>query len=137
MRNAGNRHAPQTWQERLAAAPAVQRLDLLMDAIRAEAARIMRLDEVDGITDERPLRDLGLDSLMAVEMRNALAARVGVKLPATLLFDQPSVSALAAFLANGALAELFPVQAEPGEAAELAGLDAAELSALLDAELGS
>ena len=124
-----------TWQERLAAAPPAQRLELLMDAIRAEAARIMRLDDEGSITDERPLRDLGLDSLMAVEMRNALAARIGVKLPATLLFDQPSVSALAAFLANGALAGLFPAPAEPSENAELAGLDAAELSALLDAEL--
>jgi acyl transferase domain-containing protein/SAM-dependent methyltransferase/NAD(P)-dependent dehydrogenase (short-subunit alcohol dehydrogenase family)/acyl carrier protein len=125
-----------TWQERLAAAPTAQRLEVLMDAIRAEAARIMRLDDEGNITDERPLRDLGLDSLMAVEMRNALAARIGVKLPATLLFDQPSVSALAAFLAGGALAELFPVQPDAGAESELAGLDAAALSALLDAELG-
>jgi acyl transferase domain-containing protein/SAM-dependent methyltransferase/NAD(P)-dependent dehydrogenase (short-subunit alcohol dehydrogenase family)/acyl carrier protein len=125
-----------TLREQLAAIPVSQRLDRLMDAIRAQAARIMRLDEVGNITDERPLRDLGLDSLMAVEMRNALAAQVGAKLAATLLFDQPSVGALAVFLAGSVFAELFPVQPDEGEKTELAGLDVSALSALLDAELG-
>ena len=111
-------------------------MEVLLDAIRAQAARIMRLDDANTITDERPLRDLGLDSLMAVEMRNALAAQVGVKLTATLLFDQPSVSALAIFLAKGALADLFPTALAPETEADLAGLDAAALSALLAAELG-
>ncbi|MCB1921106.1 MAG: SDR family NAD(P)-dependent oxidoreductase, partial [Candidatus Competibacteraceae bacterium] len=122
--------------EQLAAAPLSRRMEVLLDAIRAQAARIMRLDDANTITDERPLRDLGLDSLMAVEMRNALAAQVGVKLTATLLFDQPSVSALAIFLAKGALADLFPTALAPETEADLAGLDAAALSALLAAELG-
>jgi len=125
-----------TLREQLAAIPVSQRLDRLMDAIRAQAARIMRLDEVGNIADDRPLRDLGLDSLMAVEMRNALAAQVGAKLAATLLFDQPSVGALAVFLAGSVFAELFPVQPDEGEKTELAGLDVSALSALLDAELG-
>jgi hypothetical protein len=74
---------------------------------------------------------------MAVEMRNALAAQVGVKLPATLLFDQPSVSALASFLAGGVFAELFPKQPDADAETDLDGLDAAALSALLEAELGA
>ena len=125
-----------TLHEQLAATPLSHRMEVLLDAIRAQAARIMRLDDANTITDERPLRDLGLDSLMAVEMRNALAAQVGVKLTATLLFDQPSVGALATFLAKGALTDLFPTAPAPETEADLAGLDAAALSALLAAELG-
>ena len=46
----------------------------------------------------QPLMEAGLDSLGAVELRNALGARFGVDLPATLTFDHPSVSALAGYL---------------------------------------
>src|SRR5690606_34488099 len=96
-----------TLRLRLAAAPAGRRMDLLCDAIRNEAARIMRRTDPDAIDEERALRDLGLDSLMSVELRNALVAKLDRKLPATLLFDHPSVSALARFVAAEALPDLF------------------------------
>ena len=131
----GNRLGTQTWQGQLVTMPILRRMEALTGMIRAQAARIMRLDKVDSIADDRPLRDLGLDSLMAVEMRNALAAQVGVKLSATLLFDYPSVGVLAHFLARGILAELFPIRLDTSEENALADLDAADLSALLDAEL--
>ncbi|HEY9567318.1 MAG TPA: acyl carrier protein, partial [Thalassobaculum sp.] len=82
----------------------------------------------------RALRDLGLDSLMSVELRNALVAKLDCKLPATLLFDHPSVSALARFVAAEALPHLFAKGRRPAD--DLAGLDADALSELLDAELG-
>jgi len=125
----------ETLRARLAAAPAGRRMDLLGDAIRDEAARIMRHPDPAAIDDQRPLRDLGLDSLMSVELRNALVAKLDRKLPATLLFDHPSVAALAAFVAAEALAELFETPSA-GDADDLAGLDAEALSDLLDAELG-
>ncbi len=44
--------------------------------------------------------DAGLDSLGAVELRNSLAGRFGVELPATVTLDYPSISALAGFIAS-------------------------------------
>ena len=51
------------------------------------------------IGPDEPLMDAGLDSLGAVEFKNALEGRMGVELPVTAVFDYPSVSALAGFIA--------------------------------------
>jgi acyl transferase domain-containing protein/NAD(P)-dependent dehydrogenase (short-subunit alcohol dehydrogenase family)/acyl carrier protein len=124
----------QSWRQAIAATPVGRRMDVLRDAIRAEAARIMRHPNPNGIDEARALRDLGVDSLMSVEMRNALAAKLDHKLPATLLFDHPSVVDLATFIAGDVLADLFVSVQADGDA--LSGLDQDELSNLLDAELG-
>lgn len=83
----------------LAAAPAGERHALLLATVRRQAAAILSLPET-GLDPHRPLNDYGLDSLMAVELRNALAKAVGERLPASLLFDYPNLETLSRFIAE-------------------------------------
>ncbi|MEU2032856.1 SDR family NAD(P)-dependent oxidoreductase [Nocardia amamiensis] len=64
----------------------------LVELVRAHA--MTALGRSAPVADRTPLRELGLDSMMAVELRNALSADLGVRLPATLLFDHPTVAAV-------------------------------------------
>lgn len=88
------------WAESLEALPSAQRRAGLVERIAQQAARALGLSG-DALPDrDASLLQLGLDSLMAVELRNAIANAVGQRLPATLLFDYPSVVQLADFVAT-------------------------------------
>ncbi len=78
--------------------PAVQRRGAIIQHIRQEVIRLVGLPPDQMIDPRQPLNTLGLDSLMAVEMRNALTVALGKSLPATLLFDYPTSEALAGYL---------------------------------------
>ena len=79
----------------LASAPAVRRKTLLVDYVQARALHVLGLPGSHPLDPDQGLRDVGLDSLMAVELRNELQARVAVHLPTTLAFDYPTVNAIA------------------------------------------
>jgi hypothetical protein len=85
----------------LEAAPPASRIALLLDHVRAQTAHVLALAPAD-VSDRAPLSDLGLDSLMAVELRNLLGASLGLEqpLPATLVFDYPTVEAMAGYLTS-------------------------------------
>ncbi|MFY1828321.1 SDR family NAD(P)-dependent oxidoreductase [Myxococcus fulvus] len=70
----------------------------LLSLLQAQAADVLGLSSSSPIDPRRPLQELGLDSLMALQLRNALSAALGRSLPVTLLFDHPSLEQLLDFL---------------------------------------
>jgi acyl transferase domain-containing protein/acyl carrier protein len=90
------------WRTRLAEADSSARSGLLTKFVHEQAARVLRLDPARALNPRQPLQEMGLDSLMAVELRNAVAEGVGRTLPATLMFDYPTVEALSGYLGRQA-----------------------------------
>jgi acyl transferase domain-containing protein/acyl carrier protein len=74
---------------------------VLLEAVRTQTAIVLGRDDAGRIGSDVAFSELGIDSLMAVELRNKLAAVTGLKLPATLVFDYPDPGALAQFLNAG------------------------------------
>jgi acyl-CoA synthetase (AMP-forming)/AMP-acid ligase II/acyl carrier protein len=91
------RQSPRGVRERrsaLLAAAAETRVPMMESIIRGHLARTLRLTE-ERIDSTTPFRNLGMDSLMSLEVRNRLEAELGVTLPATLIWRDPTLSALA------------------------------------------
>jgi acyl transferase domain-containing protein len=88
---------------RLSAEPAGRRFMILQAHVESAASRALGAMAGRSLDPRRPLHELGLDSLMSVELRNALAVSLDYSLPATLLFDYPTVEALTHYLAQSVL----------------------------------
>lgn len=72
----------------------------LLDLLSASVRRVLGLAAHIALDPSAPLKSMGLDSLMAIELRNELARIGGIALPATLAFDLPTLDALAVHLAQ-------------------------------------
>ncbi len=90
---------------RLEEAPPAKRRGLLITHVSEQVGKVIGLDPSQRVGEIVPLNEMGLDSLMAVELRNLLGSGLGLKrpLPATLVFDYPTVAALTDYLANTVL----------------------------------
>jgi acyl carrier protein len=80
--------------------PPQTRRAFLVTYMREQASKVLGLDPALALDPQQPLHELGLDSLMAIELRNALNKAVGRSLPATLLFNYPTIEGLATYLAQ-------------------------------------
>jgi acyl carrier protein len=94
---AGDSDAPE-FARTLAALPATRRLAAATDLVRREAAQVLSHEGAADIDAERAFKDLGFDSLTAIELRNRLTAATGASLPSTVVFEYPTSAALAAHL---------------------------------------
>jgi SAM-dependent methyltransferase len=124
-------------REQLRTALPDERLDLLREFVRAQVVRILKLGK-DQLPDRHArLMDLGFDSLMAVQLRNQLAQGVGLTraLPATLMFDQPTIEAIARYLLGqtAATAETSPSAAHA--VADARVLDERAVAQMSDADI--
>ncbi|MFD8164593.1 SDR family NAD(P)-dependent oxidoreductase, partial [Streptomyces malaysiensis] len=83
---------------RLAGLDAAEQLDVLLDLVRTNVATVLGYAGPETVEPDRSFRELGFDSLTAVELRNALGVVSELRLPATLVFDYPTPVVLAEFL---------------------------------------
>jgi polyketide synthase 12/myxalamid-type polyketide synthase MxaB len=83
-------------------APANKRKPLLIAYIQSQVGKVLGWDSGQKVNEHIPLSEMGLDSLMAVEVRNLLGSGFNLKraLPATLVFDYPTVAAIADYIMN-------------------------------------
>ncbi|NEO13876.1 MULTISPECIES: type I polyketide synthase [unclassified Moorena] len=88
------------FREQLESVPVSERQELLTNQIRSLIAKTLGWTDTQKIGMRQPLFDLGLDSLMAVELKNRLESSLETSLSSTLLFDYPTVEALVEYLAN-------------------------------------
>ena len=97
----------------LASLPEVERDRLLVELIREHGALVLGYHDSVRFDVDRPFRDLGFDSLTAVELRNRLVAATGVSLPPSVIFDFPTPRALAAHLRSRLAGETTPAGPAP------------------------
>ena len=121
---------------KIEAAVAGRRSEVALDGVRAIAGRVLGADTGDGIDPATPLTELGLDSLMAVEMRNRLSSALGRPLPSTLLFNYPSLDALTTFVVKSFDESVIESRPEPASVAQPVPANVAEdLDALTEDEV--
>jgi acyl carrier protein len=87
------------WRNRIESAPPAEKEAVIAQAVREVVGSVLRV-KPDRLRDDQPLTDLGLDSLMGVEIENSLEAAIGVALPPTSLMRARTIGQIAALMAT-------------------------------------
>jgi acyl transferase domain-containing protein/NADP-dependent 3-hydroxy acid dehydrogenase YdfG/acyl carrier protein len=89
---------PGSFVTQLAAVPEAQRPALARQLVLAQVAAVLGHRSADAVEPDRPFKELGFDSLAAVQLRNRLNRATGLNLPSTTVFDHPTANAIAEHL---------------------------------------
>ncbi|MFE2183730.1 type I polyketide synthase [Streptomyces sp. NPDC059455] len=89
---------PDELRRRLAGLPRTTQDEMLLELVRVQTAAALGHANPATVNTGQPFKDLGFDSLMAVDLRNRLTAETGLRLSATLVFDYPTPMALVGHL---------------------------------------
>jgi acyl carrier protein len=85
--------------DRLEQVPLTERREILLQAVLEEVAHVLRLGSQGSVRKRDRLMEIGLDSLMALDLSRRLATRLGrAEMPATLMFDYPTPEAIAEYI---------------------------------------
>ena len=106
-------------------APPSKRRRVVLAHVREQVLKVLALDSSHPLDDRQGFQALGMDSLMAVELRNRLQAATGRTLSSTLAFDYPTVDAIAGYVST----EVFGLEPEVDEEAQRAAAEEAERDA--------
>jgi len=134
-----------SFRQVLETAPVDDRPRLLANYIQTQVAKVLGLEPTNSIDLQQGFAELGMDSLTSVELKNRLQAGLGCTLPASLLFDYPTLAALTAHLTHRLLdpesdsstttpGQISPTLLDP-ELTQVQQLSDAEAEALLLSEL--
>ncbi|NJR64507.1 MAG: acyl carrier protein [Leptolyngbyaceae cyanobacterium CRU_2_3] len=142
---------PDLWEQVTAALPAQQKA-VLAAGIQQEVATALGLPPCQTLDPQKGFFEMGMDSLMSLDLKNRLQTRLGQPLSSTLIFDYPTVDVLAQHLLNQvlglgpsseSLSLLDTAQPQPllrqasDSLAAIQQLSDAELTALIDRELNT
>ncbi|MEV7560914.1 SDR family NAD(P)-dependent oxidoreductase [Streptomyces sp. NPDC089795] len=118
--------APSGLRDQLAAQAEAERLPHLVRLVQREAAAVLGVSGAEGVGAQQVLKELGIDSLMAVELRRRLSAETGIPLPSTLAFDHPTPTAIAGLLLDKLALTDKPEQKTPARRSSASATAAAD-----------
>jgi hypothetical protein len=131
------RPAADTLRQQLAGLPEARQEQLVLDLVREQAAAVLGHPTSDPVRPGAAFRELGFDSLSAIELRNRLSLLAGLRLPATLVFDHPSPAVLARWLRSALSDQAGHAPAAPSVLAEIERLESIlSAAAVTDIEPG-
>ncbi|KAA3617210.1 MAG: SDR family NAD(P)-dependent oxidoreductase [Calditrichaeota bacterium] len=79
------------------------RLEMMTEFLKQQTVRVLGMEANTAVDSTQPLQSMGLDSLMAIELKNSIDSGVGKNLPATMVFNYPTIDALASYLLTDVL----------------------------------